>query len=145
MKKTLILFLAAVLICASFGIINAADVGGKLIAQNLRGSWLMFVPQIQLNELNNWTSYVVVSNWQGFAVDVRCEFSSYSNSQIVKEFTLAKLGKRIFVVADEIGNNDVFDVWCTANKGIVGTTAIVINNATGQVDFIIPMQVVEIQ
>ena len=104
MKKIQILFLAAVLICASFGIINAADVETKVVPGNWRGSWLMFVPQIQLNELNNWTSYVVVSNWQEFNVDVRCEFSSYSNSQTVKEFTLAKFDKRIVAVADEIGN-----------------------------------------
>jgi hypothetical protein len=95
---------------------------------------------ITITELKsfNWTSYVVVSNFNNYSVNVACQFTNFSAEQTVKFYTLPPFGKILKSVKEAAGAEDIFDIWCTSGD-ITGTTVLVLNEKTGEFEFLVPM------
>lgn len=134
--KKIIVFLTIVLLMFSFGVAYA---GGSLkipqqMQENYTAStgtqanfaiWFPVVPQIAQY---GWANILVVSNFNGFSVNVQCAFTNYSNEQTLKSYTLPLFGKKIITISDALGTADsIYDIYCVSSD-VFGAAVLLLEN-----------------
>lgn len=122
--KKLTVFLAVAVLVLSFGIANAGD-GSKIpqsfqdqyvAATGTQATYAIWEPAVLELSAYAWSNYIIISNFNGFTISVSCEFTSYSNEQTTKTYTLPFFSKRIVVVGSEVGTDTIFDVYCLSSQ-----------------------------
>ncbi len=113
--KTLACVAVALLVVMSYGVVSAAD--SSEVPQDARQLayqiWFPIVPEIPTA---SWSNILIVSNFNNFAINARCFFTTFSSEQTIKTYDLNFYEKKIITLNQAGFGGDLYDVFCESNN-----------------------------
>lgn len=137
MKRIITISVVVISLLLSFGMAGAVEIPQHMqdayIADNgTEATMVVWFPVAPELPGYGWTNYLIVSNWNNYAITVQCWFTNTSSEQTMKSYALPFFGKRIVDVGSELGTGTIFDIACVSSQ-FFGASALLVDTTTFQV------------
>jgi hypothetical protein len=133
--KKLVLITVVLMLVLSVGMAGAA--GNAPIPKHIQDAYMAetgtmatfaeWFPIIPEQATMGWSNILILSNFNDASISVTCWWTSYSNEQTSKTYTLPFFGKKIVVLSQSGFGDDLYDVYCASNQ-LFGAAALLLEN-----------------
>lgn len=93
-------------------------------AQLVKAIWFPIVPEWSPF---NWDNILIISNFNNYTISVSCWFTTYSQEQTQKVYTLKFFDKKILKLDENGFGDELYDVYC-ASADLFGAAVLLLEN-----------------
>ncbi len=121
MKKMGLLSIAMVLVIA-VGLAYGDDgripkqIKDELALKGVTANYFIWFPAVPEISETNWNNILILSNFYNEPVDIYCYYTTYSQEQTMKQYTLQFYQKKLITLKKAGFGDDLYDIFCASNN-----------------------------
>lgn len=84
--------------------------------QGLKANYFIWFPAVPQISASSWSNTLIVSNFNDAPINVSCWYTSFSQTQTIKQYKLDFYEKKIYPLSNSGFGDDVYDIYCACDQ-----------------------------
>ena len=92
------------------------QVKDELALKGVTANYYIWFPAVPEISENSWNNILILSNFYNYSVDIYCYFTTYSQEQTMKQYTLQYYQKKLITLSKSGFGDNLYDIFCASNS-----------------------------